>query len=109
LTGPAIADATREGMQRAHGAGALVSMDLNLRPALWPAGADALTQVWPALHLADVVKLSAEEFAWLAPDGEQAALDRLWRGRARLLAVTDGARPMRWFHPAAEGELPGYA
>ena len=65
--------------------------------------------MWPALHLADVVKLSAEEFAWLAPDGEQAALDRLWRGRARLLVVTDGARPLRWFHPDAEGELPGYA
>lgn len=109
LTEPAIADATREGMQRAHGAGALVSMDLNLRPALWPAGVDPLPRVWPALHLADVVKLSAEEFAWLAQDGEEAALDRLWRGRARLLVVTDGARPMRWFHPDAEGELPGYA
>jgi fructokinase len=108
MTEPAIADATREGMQRAHGVGALVSMDLNLRPALWPAGVDPLPRVWPALHLADVVKLSAEEFAWLAPDGEQAALDRLWRGRARLLVVTDGARPMRWFHPDAEGELPGY-
>ena len=109
LTEPVIADATREGMQRAQRAGALVSFDLNLRPALWPAGVDALPRVWPALHLADVVKLSAEEFAWLAPDGEEAALDRLWRGRARLLVVTDGARPMRWFHPDAEGELPGYA
>jgi fructokinase len=109
LTEPVIADATPEGMQRAQRAGALVSFDLNLRPALWPAGVDALPRVWPALHLADVVKLSAEEFAWLAPDGEQAALDRLWRGRARLLVVTDGARPMRWFHPDAEGELPGYA
>lgn len=109
LTEPVIADATREGMQRAQRAGALVSFDLNLRPALWPAGVDALPRVWPALHLADVVKLSAEEFAWLAPDGEEAALDRLWRGHARLLVVTDGARPMRWFHPDAEGELPGYA
>ena len=96
-------------MQRAHAAGALVSFDLNLRPALWPAGVDPLPLVWPALHLADVVKLSAEEFAWLAVDGEQAALDRLWLGRTRLLVVTDGAQPMRWFHPDADGELPGYA
>ena len=109
MTDPPLAMATREGMQRAHGAGALVSFDLNLRPALWPAGVDPLPWVWPALHLADVVKLSAEEFAWLAVDGEQAALDRLWLGRTRLLVITDGGKPLRWFHPEAEGELPGYA
>ncbi|AGG87850.1 MULTISPECIES: carbohydrate kinase family protein [Rhodanobacter] len=109
MTDPALAATTREGMQRAHGAGALVSFDLNLRPALWPADADPHPLLWPALHLADVVKLSAEEFAWLAIDGEQAALDRLWLGRTRLVVVTDGARPLRWFHPEAEGELPCYA
>ncbi|WP_108470921.1 carbohydrate kinase family protein [Rhodanobacter thiooxydans] len=109
MTDPALAAATREGMQRAHGVGALVSFDLNLRPALWPAGSDPHPLLWPALHLADVVKFSAEEFAWLAIDGEQAALDRLWLGRARLVVVTDGAKPLRWFHPDAEGELPGYA
>lgn len=109
MTDPALAEATREGMQRARRAAALVSFDLNLRPALWPTNVDPQPRVWPALHLADVVKLSAEEFSWLAVDGEQATLDRLWQGRARLLVVTDGARPLRWFHPDAEGELPGYA
>ncbi|MEO8808689.1 MAG: carbohydrate kinase [Rhodanobacter sp.] len=109
MTDPALADTTREGMRRAQRAGALVSFDINLRPALWPQGVDPVPLVWPALHLADVVKLSAEEFAWLAADGEQAALDRLWLGRTRLLVVTDGALPLRWFHPDAEGELPGYA
>ncbi|KRE88732.1 fructokinase [Frateuria sp. Soil773] len=108
MTDPALAEATREGMRRARAAGALVSFDLNLRPALWPEGLDARPLLWPALHLADVVKLSAEEFAWLAVDGEQAALDRLWNGRARLLVVTDADRPLRWFHPDAEGELPCY-
>lgn len=108
MTDPALAATTREGMQRAHGAGALVSFDVNLRPALWPADADPRPLLWPALHLADVVKLSAEEFAWLAVDGEQVALDRLWLGRTRLVVVTDGARPLRWFHPEAEGELPCY-
>ncbi|GEM_PF-4626164 len=43
-----------------------------------------------SLQQANVVKLSVEEFAWLAVDGEQAVLDRLWLGRARLLVVTDG-------------------
>ncbi|GAB3782009.1 carbohydrate kinase family protein [Dyella agri] len=108
MTEPAAAEATREGMRRAHVAGALVSFDLNLRPALWPRDADARTQVWPALQLADLVKLSAEEFAWLAVDGEDAVLERLWQGRTRLLVVTDGPNPLRWFHPDAEGELPAY-
>jgi fructokinase len=109
MTDRALAETTREGMQRAHKVGALVSFDLNLRPALWPAGVDPRPLVWPALHLADVVKLGAEEFAWLAVDGEQAVLDRLWLGRTRLVIITDAERPIRWFHPDVEGELPGYA
>ncbi|HEV2682341.1 MAG TPA: carbohydrate kinase [Rhodanobacter sp.] len=106
MTDPALAETTREGMRRAHAAGALVSFDLNLRPALWPHGIDANPLLWPALELADLVKLSAEEFAWLAVDGEAAALERLWRGRARLVVVTDRGAPLRWFHPDADGALP---
>jgi fructokinase len=109
MTEPAAAEVTREGMRRAHAAGAWVSFDLNLRPALWPRDIDPRPLLWPALHLADVVKLSAEEFEWLAVDGEEAALERLWAGRARLLVVTDGSRTLRWFHPDAEGEMPVYA
>ena len=108
MTEPAAAETTREGMRRAHAAGALVSFDLNLRPALWPLDVDARPRVWPALELADLVKLSAEEFAWLAVDGEAAVLERLWQGHTRLLVVTDGPNPLRWFHPDAEGELPAY-
>lgn len=108
MTDAALAATTREGMRRAQRAGALVSFDLNLRPALWSHDSDPRARVWPALHLADVVKLSAEEFAWLATDGKKVALDRLWAGRTRLLVVTDGAGPLRWFHPDAEGELPSY-
>jgi fructokinase len=103
MTEPAAAETTREGMRRARDSGALVSFDLNLRPALWPHDADARAQAWPALQLADLVKLSAEEFAWLAVDGEDAVLERLWQGRTRLLVVTDGPSPLRWFHPDAEG------
>ena len=110
MTEPALAEATREGMRRAHTAGAWVSFDLNLRPALWPNQSASHDELWPALHLADVVKLSAEEFHWLAGDeGEEATLDRLWAGRARLLVVTDGSRTLRWFHPDACGEMPVYA
>ncbi|MBP1475535.1 carbohydrate kinase [Frateuria sp. MAH-13] len=104
MTDPDLAETTREGMRRAQAAGALVSFDLNLRPALWPRESNPRPSVWPALHLADVVKLCAEEFAWLAEDG--ALLTRLWRGRTRLLVVTDGPRPLRWFRRDASGEVP---
>lgn len=109
LTDPDLANATYEGMRQARDAGALVSFDLNLRPALWPQDTDPRPHLWPALHLADVVKLSAEEFAFLAVDGEEAALDALWQGQATLLVVTDGDKTMRWFHPDMDGQLPCYS
>jgi fructokinase len=109
MTDPALAEATRDGMRRAREAGALVSFDLNLRPALWPDGVDARPEVWPALQLADVVKLSAEELDYLAVDGEEAVLEKLWQGKTRLLIITDGAKGLRWFHPDAEGEMPVFS
>lgn len=99
LTEPPIADATLAGMQRARAAGALVSMDLNLRPSLWPVGVDPGAQAWRALSEADLVKLSRQELEFLAPgsDGESGVIERLLRQCARCVIVTDGAAPIRWF------------
>lgn len=108
MSEPELAETTREGMRRARAAGSLVSFDLNLRPARWASVADPRPVMWSGLELADIVKLSAEELAYLAIDGEEAFLQRLWSGRTRLLVVTDGAAPLRWFAHDAEGELPGY-
>ena len=107
MTDTALAAATREGMRRASDAGALVSFDLNLRPALWPSDVNPRPELWEGLALADVVKLSAEELAFLAQDmGDEAVMEKLWQGRTRLVIVTDGGNGLRWFHPDAEGELP---
>jgi len=103
-----LAEVTLIAMRRAREAGTLVSFDLNLRPALWPRHVEPRPHVWPALLLTDVVKLSAEEFDWLANEGEEVFFERLWSGNARLLIVTDGPQPLRWFHPDAQGELPCY-
>jgi fructokinase len=110
MTEPAIAATTRTGMARARAAGALVSFDMNLRPALWPRGEDPTPRLWEALAAADLVKLSLEELAFVATPmgGEQAAIERLWSGRARLLLVTDGSRPMRWYARNASGALPAF-
>ena len=111
LTESGIAQTTFALMRRARSAGALVSLDMNLRPALWPAGEDPSPRLWSALDAADLVKLSAEEFAFVAAPlgGEAAVLARIFARRARCVVVTDGAHPLRWFTPARSGSLPAFA
>jgi fructokinase len=107
LTAAQIADATYACMQRARLAGALVSFDMNLRPALWPSDKDPGPRIWAALARADLIKLSAEELRFLAEQfgNERAALDNIWLGSARFVVVTDGAHPVRWFTPVRSGTL----
>lgn len=107
LTAPGIADATLHGMRLAEAAGALVSMDLNLRPALWPRDVDPAPTLWRALADAHLVKLSREELAFLAGDaGEEAVVKRLLAGGTRAVVVTDGAAPIRWWTRDASGTAP---
>jgi len=107
MTETDIAEVTLAGMQRARDAGALVSFDMNLRLPLWHSAIDPAPFLWQALRAADLVKLSADELAYLAADtgSEQLALERLWRGNARLLIVTDGADPMRWHTREMQGSV----
>ncbi|MGH8090455.1 MAG: carbohydrate kinase family protein [Rudaea sp.] len=106
MTETAAAETTLQGMRRARDAGALVSFDMNLRPALWPRSENPAPTIWRALALADFVKLSAEELTVVADfaGGEEAALKQLWRGGTKLLLATNGERAVRWFTPTARGE-----
>lgn len=105
LTEPAIAQTTIAGMRRARAAGALVSMDANLRPALWPDGVDPLPRLWAALLEADLIKLCRAELDVLARSAgdETRALQRLLAAQAQCVLVTDGAAPIRWFTRNAQG------
>lgn len=109
LTDAGIAAATLSGMIRARAAGALVSIDLNLRPALWPDAAPALPMLWRALEEADLVKLAREELEYLK-EGRRSDDDivlRLLRS-ARLVLITDGAAPVRWHTSTGSGQLPTF-
>lgn len=110
FTDPAIAETTLAGMRAARAAGALVSMDLNLRPSLWPRDADPVPALWPALLSADLVKLSREEYEVLSrhAGSESAMRDRLWQGRMRCLIVTDGENTLHWHTHSASGELSSF-
>lgn len=109
LTAPDIADSTLHGMRLAEEAGALVSMDLNLRPALWPRDEDPSPTLWRALERAHLVKLSREELAFLAHEaGDDAVLARLFAHATRVVVVTDGAAPIRWWTREAGGDAPTF-
>ena len=105
MTEPDSAATTLQGMSHARDAGALVSYDMNLRPPLWPRGEDPAPTIWGALELADFVKLSAEELAFLAAscDGGDAVFARLWNAHAELVVITDGERAVRWFTRGSTG------
>jgi len=93
--------------------GALISVDPNIRPMLadgpvgWSLGntAEVVRQRLDRLTgLADVVKVSAEDLAWLEPGTTSAdALDaaaRAWAERGpALVLVTDGGAPLRIARP----------
>lgn len=110
LTEPGIAEATLAGMRRAREAGALASVDLNLRPALWPNDVDPHPWLWRLLEAADVVKLARNELDSLAAStgGEHAVLDRVLSARARLVLVTDGAADMHWHSRDGHGAVRGF-
>ncbi|MDN5749192.1 MAG: carbohydrate kinase [Pseudonocardia sp.] len=90
LTTPPGAAELRALMTRAA-ATATVSYDPNCRPLLMGRPADVLAGVHELLAVADVVKVSAEDLAWLCPDaGVDAVLeDWLDRGPA-LVTITLG-------------------
>ena len=106
MTDAEIADATLSGMALARDNGALVSLDLNLRPALWPDATPSLTLLWRALEAADLVKLAREELEYLKEGrhGDDDIVERLLR-HARLVLITDGAASMRWHARDRRGEL----
>ncbi|MET1025231.1 MAG: carbohydrate kinase [Pseudoxanthomonas sp.] len=106
------AAATLAGARRAQQAGAVVSFDLNLRPALWAADRDPRPVLWQALELADVVKLSREELQYLAADdvaAEAQVVARILAARARLLVVTDGGGEVHWTSRHAQGQVGSFA
>ncbi|MFW3172360.1 carbohydrate kinase family protein [Geodermatophilus sp. CPCC 206100] len=95
----------------ADGGRALVSVDPNIRPMLaeGPVGsalgngrAEVRARLERLLARADVVKVSAEDLAWLEPDAadDLDATAQRWADRgAALVVLTDGGAPLRIARP----------
>lgn len=90
LTDEPARSATLFAAEYARKAGRLVSFDPNLRPRLWGSLTEAKDIIERAIYLADIVKLSDDEFTFLTdqPYSDTAAADYCSRRGIRLLAVT---------------------
>jgi fructokinase len=89
---PICGAAQRHAVHTALEAGALVSVDVNLRPSLWQSADEMRAVALDAAEVADVLKVSAAELALMAgtTDIEEGAA-RLASSRRHLLAVTFGS------------------
>lgn len=109
LTHEPARGATLRAVELARLHGCLLSLDINWRPALWPAGAQARSLLMPLLRQAHVLKFSAEEWDWLDSGGDLAR--HCFGGAAELLVVTDGPQAVRTLtrHGEARHAVPACA
>ena len=95
LTEPEIAATTRTVADRAVAAGALVSVDANLRANLWPGHRVDSALVTSLLDRAQLIKLAREELELLrGPRSEADYLQARLAAGAVLIVITDGGGPV---------------
>lgn len=86
------ADAVAATMTAARGRGITVSYDPNIRPSLLDDQPGARARVAQLVATADIVKVSAEDLAWLYPDASDLAAAERWAQTGPwLVVVTRGA------------------
>lgn len=96
---PPGADAVAELARAARDAGITVSYDPNVRPSLAGPRDAAATRVERLVGLADVVKASAEDLAWLYPGETDLAVAARWSGLGpALVVVTRGGEGALGLH-----------
>ena len=85
-------DSVAERVRAYRAAGALISYDPNVRPDLQPDPTHAREQVERAVALADVVKASSDDLAYVYPGTASDEIARAWLALGpRLVVVTNGA------------------
>lgn len=90
-TAGASGEATLALIASARSRGASVSYDVNIRPSALPAHDEATRLIEQRGALADIVKVSLEDLAWLYPEWPPGRVVAHWRGLgARFVLVTRG-------------------
>jgi len=109
LATPPSAAAQRLAIATAIEAGALVSADVNFRPAVWRDHEAMLATGRDAIASADIVKVSEEELHALAATHDTIAAARaIWHPRLKVLAVTRGSRGAELFTGRSYCQVPGF-
>ncbi len=86
--------------KRAHEAGKLVSFDVNYREDIFPDREAAVALYKTMLEIADIVKLSEEEYAAFGEEYVQKAL------KEKLVCVTLGEKGCKWLYRGKSNTLP---
>ncbi|GEN79653.1 carbohydrate kinase family protein [Actinotalea fermentans] len=91
----------------AHRASATITYDPNLRPSLMPPPEQTRPVVERVVALADVVKVSDEDLAWLAPD-DPLGLAQEWvtAGPALVVVTRGGQGAVAWSATGVRMEVP---
>ena len=102
---PGAADVAR--ILAAHRESATLTYDPNLRPSLMPPPERTRPVVEHVVAMADVVKVSDEDLAWLAPD-DPLGLARQWAtaGPALVVVTRGGQGAVAWTAAGAEVDVP---
>ncbi len=86
---------------------AIISFDPNLRPALWKDTNEMIETVNDFIPLADIVKISDEELESITGETSiEAALEKLFTDRVKLVIYTEGSKGARAFTKKASAAAP---
>src|SRR5690625_1886759 len=100
---------TFEAVRRAALAGALISFDLNWRPALWPDPAGAGPLLGRAAAEAHLLKLSSDELKLLTGSSDPASAEELFgSGPLRAVVVSRGARGLTLLSGGERSDVPAW-
>jgi fructokinase len=101
--------ATLKAVEIARKAGRLVSFDPNWRPALWPSEERGHLAIRTALALADVVKVSGEEWRLVTGTDDLAkGAEAILAAGPRLVVASLGEKGCYFHHASGAGRVPGF-
>ena len=82
-----------EALMRRESHARVTMLDPNIRPGFIPDRQKHLARIEAMMAMADIVKLSDEDLAWLSPDGAPEDFVRAWLERGpRLIVITHGGQ-----------------
>ena len=109
LTDEPVRSATLSAVDCAKKQGKIISFDPNYRPPLWKSEDLAREEISRALSLADIIKVSEEEMAYLTGETDlHRGGEWLARYRAALVLISLGAKGAFYYTQDCRGLLPAY-